>query len=224
MTGSALVQAGVNVDLAPVADLDIPPEHVMRERSFGSEPHKVGRLVTAFARGLQSHRVAATIKHFPGFGGANVNSDDDRAFIYRSRWQLHHIDAFPFHSAIDGGAKMVMLSHGMYVHDGGRQPASLSRYIATQRLRDEFSFTGAAVSDALNEVAWRFGGDIGKTCVATVHAGVDLALLTGGVDQARICALAIRDAVRRGKISEARLDQAVARVLELKTWLGVYGF
>lgn len=117
---------------------------------------------------------------------------------------------------------MVMLSHGMYLHDGGRQPASLSHYIATKRLRQEFSFTGVSVSDALNEVAWRFGGNIGRTCVATVEAGVDLALLTGTVEQARVCALAIRDAVRRRVISEARLDEAVSRVLELKTWLGVY--
>ncbi|HET7481573.1 MAG TPA: glycoside hydrolase family 3 N-terminal domain-containing protein [Actinomycetota bacterium] len=222
LTGKALREAGVNVDLAPVADLDLPPEHVMRERSFGRNPRRVARLVAAFAHGLQRHRVAATIKHFPGFGGANVNSDDGRAFVYRSRWQLRHVDAVPFHAAIDGGARMVMLSHGMYVHDGGRQPASLSHYIATKRLRKGFSFTGVAVSDALNEVSWRFGGDLGKTCVATVRAGVDLALITGGIDQARVCALAIRNAVRRGRVSRARLDQAVSRVLALKTWLGVY--
>ena len=221
-TGRALGASGVNVDLAPVADLDLPPEHVMRDRSFGSRPRPVARLASAFARGLQTRRVAATIKHFPGFGGANVNSDDDRAFIERSKWQLHHIDAFPFHQAIDDGARLVMLSHGMYVHDGGRQPASMSHYVATKRLRREFAFTGVAVSDALNEVSWRFGGDIAKTCVATIRAGVDLALITGDVVQARVCALAIRNAVRRGSISRVRIDEAVARVIELKRWLGVY--
>ena len=220
-TGWALRAAGVNVNLAPVADLDLPPRHVMRSRSFGRRPRRVGRFVRAFAHGLQHRRVAATAKHFPGFGGATINSDYGRAYIRRSKWQLHNIDAVPFHRAIEGDLRLVMLSHGMYLKDGGRRPASINRYIATTRLRREFGFTGVAISDALDAVAWKFNGSTATACKATIQAGVDVALVTHNVRAAGGCARSIRRAVRSGAISTARLNEAVARVLELKSWLGL---
>ncbi|HEU4480747.1 MAG TPA: glycoside hydrolase family 3 N-terminal domain-containing protein [Actinomycetota bacterium] len=220
-TGRALAANGVNVDLAPVADLDLPPNHVMRSRSFGSRPKKVGRRARSFARGLQARRVAASLKHFPGLGGADVNSDDGRAYVRRSRWQLHNVDAIPFRRAINGGARMVMLSHAIYVNDGGSRPASLNRYIATRRLRQEFGFEGVSISDALEPVSWKFGGDVPRTCKATIRAGVDIALITGRADVARRCAKKIRNAVRSGAISKRQLDRSVERIVSLKTWLKV---
>ena len=220
-TGRALRRAGVNINLAPVADLDLPPEHVMRSRSFGSNPYRVARLVQAFGRGLQSATVGATLKHFPGLGGATQNSDFGRSYVYRSRRELRRVDAVPFHRAIDRGIRLVMLSHAMYVKDGGRRPASVNRYIATRRLRREFDFQGVAISDALEPVSWRFDGSVPKACAATIRAGVDIALITGNVYAARTCARSIRDAVNSGRIPERRIDHAVARVLELKAWLGL---
>ena len=221
LAGRALRRAGVNIDLAPVADLDLPPAHVMRNRSFGRRPRRVGRLVRSFARGLQSQRTAATVKHFPGLGGASMNSDDGRAYVYRTRRELHQIDAVPFHRAINGGVRLVMLSHAMYVNDGGRRPASVNHYIATKRLRGEFGFTGVAISDALEPVSWRFNGSTPRACAATIRAGVDIALITGDVYDARRCSLAVRDAVRDGRIPERRIEKAVVRVLTLKRWLGL---
>lgn len=221
-TGRDLSAAGVNVDLAPVADLDLPPARVMASRSFGRDPVRVGRRVKAFALGLQSKRTAAAAKHFPGLGGATRNSDDGRAYVYRSRWKLHNVDAVPFRIAIDGGLKMVMLSHAIYTKDGGDRPASVNRYIATERLRKEFGFAGVSVSDALEAVAWRFGNYVSRACRATVWAGVDIALITGDVYAARACAAEIRAAVDSGTITEQHIDRSVQRILELKEWLGVY--
>lgn len=221
-TARALKHSGVNIDLAPVADLDIGPNHVMAARSFGENRYVVARLADAFGRGLQEKRVAAAAKHFPGFGGASMNSDDGAAYVRRSRWQLHHIDAVPFHRMINGGVRMMMVSHGMYVNDGGEKPGSLSHYITTDRLRDEFGFEGVAISDDLVAVAWRFGGDTPKACEATVRAGMDIALLTGSVSMAQACALRIYKAVRTEDIRKQRIDDAVKRVLELKEWLGVF--
>ncbi len=225
LTGRELREVGVNVDLAPVADLDLPPEHVMRSRSFGARARPVARMVRSFARGLQSKRTAATVKHFPGFGGATVNSDYGRAYIYRSRRQLRRVDAVPFHRAVSAGTRIMMLSHGMYVNYGGRfprRPASVNRFIATQRLRREFDFTGVAISDALEPVAWKFGGSTPRACRATIAAGADVALITSDIRTARRCAASIRRAVRSGRISEHRLNTAVRRILELKRWLGVF--
>lgn len=220
-TGRALSSVGVNVDLAPVADLDLPPEHVMRSRSFGSSPRRVGNLVRDFARGLQRNRVVAAAKHFPGLGGATVNSDFGRAYVYRNKWKLHNIDVAPFARAVAGGIRMLMVSHGIYVKDGGKRPASINRYIAVRRLRKEVGFTGVAISDALEAIAWRFGGETARACRATVWAGVDIALITGDVHAARSCASEIVAAVKAGTIPRRRLDAAVLRVLQLKRWLGL---
>ncbi|MDP9066751.1 MAG: hypothetical protein M3N53_00190 [Actinomycetota bacterium] len=225
MTGRELREVGVNVNLAPVADLDLPPEHVMRSRSFGERPRPVGRMVRAFARGLQSKRTAATAKHFPGLGGATINSDYGRAYVYRSRRQLRRVDAVPLHRAVAGGTRLMMLSHGIYVNYGGprpRRPASVNGYIATHRLRQEFGFSGVAISDALEPVAWKFGGSTPRACRATIAAGVDVALITGDANMARRCAATIRRAVRAGDISRRRINTALRRVLELKRWLGVF--
>lgn len=221
LTGRDLSRAGVNINFAPVADLDLPPAHVMRSRSFGSKSARVGRYVKAFTRGLQRKRVAAGIKHFPGLGGATVNSDEGRAYVYRPKWKLHHVDAVPFQKAIDGGTKMVMMSHAMYVKDGGYKPASLNRYIATKRLRRELGFNGVAISDALEPVSWYFEGRTSRACRATIWAGVDIALITGDAYAAKSCVAQIREAVRSGAISKERLNSAVERVLRLKSWLGI---
>ena len=221
-TGRALRTVGVNVDLAPVADLDLPPEHVMASRSFGRDPLPVGRRVKSFAQGLQRADTAAVAKHFPGLGGATRNSDFGRSYVYRSKWRLRNVDAVPFQIAIEGGIRLVMLSHAIYPKDGGKRPASLNHSIATERLREGLGFNGVAISDALEPVSWFFDGNVPRTCRATIKAGVDLALITGDVFAARACADAIRQAVASGAITEKRIDRSVRRVLELKQWLGVY--
>lgn len=221
-TGRALKSAGVNVDLAPVADLDLPPEHVMRGRAFGSRPRKVAGLVRAFGRGLQDHGVAATAKHFPGLGGATRNTDYGPSYVSRSKRKLRRIDGAPFRGAVEARFGLVMVGHAMYLKDGGRVPASMSPHMVKDRLRRDFGFEGVAISDALEAVEWRFGGSVTKACKGTVDAGTDLALITGGVDTAARCADAIRRAVLNEKISERRIDEAVARVLALKAWAGVY--
>jgi beta-N-acetylhexosaminidase len=220
-TGRDLSSVGVNIDLAPVADLDLPPEHVMRSRSFGANRFLVGKLVRGFAEGLQRKRVAATAKHFPGLGGATINSDDGKAYVRRSKWKLRHIDATPFHRAINAGIKLVMLSHAIYPKDGGQKPASINRHIATDRLRKGFGFKGVAISDDLGAVSWRFGGDVPKSCPVAIRAGNDIALLARDIDTAVPCAQAIYRAVRQDKLSKHRIDQATRRVLRLKSWLGL---
>lgn len=222
-TGRELRRAGVNVDLAPVADLDIGPKHVMRNRAFGSRPRHVAKHVVAFSRGLQARRVAAAVKHFPGLGGADRNSDAGPAYVRRSRGQLRKIDALPFKRAIAEGARAIMMSHAIYPNDGGRKPASLNPFIASKRLRRHLGFEGVSMSDAIDAMTWWFDGEIGKTCAATIRAGVDVALLANNVYAGRTCARAIVRATRQGSIRRERIDRAARRVIELKRWLGVYG-
>jgi len=217
-TGSALRALGITMDLAPVADLDEGPAHVMGIRSFGALPSRAGRLAAAFARGLQSASVAATLKHFPGLGGATINSDDGKAYVYRTSTELA-ADLIPFRFGIASHARAIMVSHGMYVNAYGPLPASINPAIASTLLRDQMRFTGVAISDSLNSIAWRFGGDAARACPATIAAGVDIALVTGNAETGRECAAQIVEAVRARTISGSRLDEAVTRVLALKRWL-----
>lgn len=220
-TGRELAESGVNVNFAPVADLDIGPNHVMRDRAFGNRRYPVAKLVNAFARGMQAKKVAAGVKHFPGLGGASANTDDRRAEVRRSRRRLREVDEIPFKRAIDGGARIVMMSHAIYTAIGDR-PGSLSYSLATKRLRGALGFRGVTVSDALEPVSWWYGGDVAKACKGAMKAGVDLLLLSGGVGSAASCAAKVRKAVKSKSISEARLNRAVRRVLKLKRWVGAF--
>jgi beta-N-acetylhexosaminidase len=136
---------------------------------------------------------------------------------------LRKVDAVPFQRGINNGAQVIMMSHAIYPKDGGRKPASINRFIASTRLRDHMGFRGVSMSDAVDAMTWWFDGDIGKTCVATIKAGVDVALLANNVFAARTCANAIVKAVRSGRLTKTRVERSARRIVELKRWFGVYG-
>jgi beta-N-acetylhexosaminidase len=222
-TGVALRSVGVHMDLAPVADLDLRPRRVMRERSFGSSPELVARHVSAFVDGLQAGGASGSVKHFPGFGGASVNSDDALATITRTREQLD-LDLQPFRAAIDAGVESVMVSHGVYVRIDRRRPASTSPAIY-RLLRDELGYDGIAITDSLHAAGFgaATSGGVVDGCERVLVAGADVALLTGTVQEAIACRARLVEAVRAGRLPRARLDQAVTRVLHLKSRLGLLG-
>ena len=220
-TGRALRSVGVNVNLAPVADIDMSP-HVMRDRAFSNNRYVVARLANAFAKGLQRPNVAAGAKHFPGLGGATRNSDDGPSYVYRTRRQLTNVDALPFKRLINNRIRMMMVAHAIYPNYGGNRPASLNERILKRRLRGEFGFKGVAISDAIEAIAWRFNGDVTKACKKSIQAGIDVALLTSSPSVAGRCADRIYAAVRNSVIPVSRIDQAVKRILRLKRWLGVW--
>ncbi|MCB0877611.1 MAG: hypothetical protein KDC46_01330 [Thermoleophilia bacterium] len=219
-TAVALRRLGITMDLAPVADLDEGPRRVMRERSFGRSSFLVSRHVAAFVRGLQSSSVAAAVKHFPGFGGASVNSDDALATITRTRTQLA-FDLRPFQAAVAAGTESVMVSHGVYRWIDRRRPASTSPAVY-RMLRRDLGFDGVAITDSLHAdgfgAAARTSVPVG--CVQVIRAGADIALLTGSLTDALRCRAQLVAAVRDGRLSRARLDEAAVRVLRLKVHLG----
>jgi beta-N-acetylhexosaminidase len=221
-TADALAALGISIDLAPVGDLDLGPRHVMRERSFGSNPALVARHVAAFVEGLQAGNVSATVKHFPGFGGASVNSDDALATITRTRAQLDAADLQAFRSAFEAGTDSVMLSHGVYTRIDRLRPASTSPAMY-RLLRSEFGYEGVAITDSLHAAG--FGAATGRTipqgCVLAIAAGADIALLTGSLADAVACRRALVGAVRAGTLSRERLDEAALRVLVLKSRRGL---
>lgn len=222
-TAKTLRGLGVQVDLAPVADLDIAPRHVMRARSFGSDPALVGRHVAAFIDGIHAGRGAAAVKHFPGFGGASVNSDDALATITRTAPQLER-DLAPFRSAIGARVDLVMVSHGRYTAIDRLRPASTSP--ATYRqLRGELGFDGVTITDSLHARGFAAATHLSVPfgCVRAIAAGADIALLTGSLKDAVACRSQLVVAARAGRLTNARIDEAALRVLVLKSRLGLLG-
>lgn len=222
-TARGLHAAGIDLDLAPVADLDEAPARVMRGRALGSDARAVAPLVGAFIDGIHAGGGAATAKHFPGLGGSTANSDDGRADVERSRAELDHSDLAPFRAAIEHDVDVVMISHGVYAALDATHNASLSRPVVKTLLRNELHYDGIAMSDSLNARGVRevTGGTTPEACADAVAAGIDMVLLTGSMETARICRRHIVEAVRDGTIPQSRIDEAALRVLRLKARLGL---
>lgn len=222
-TGEALRALGIGLDLAPVADLDLGPHHVMRARSFGASPRLVSENVAQFTIGLHEGGVGGTLKHFPGFGGAVVNSDDALARIDRSVEQLAD-DRAPFVTANTWRADVIMMSHGVYTAYDRRRPASASP-IAYRLLRSRqtMQYGGVAMTDSLHAAGFRAATGLSapQGCVATVAAGADIALLTGPVADAVACRRLLLAGVASGAVTRSRIDEAALRVLTLKAHLGL---
>lgn len=222
-TGSALRSLGITMNLAPVADLDTGPERVMASRSFGHDTRLVGLLAAAFASGLEERGVAAVAKHFPGLGAGSANTDDAVAQIDRTERELRARELVPFRTMVERGVDAVMLTHAIVpsIHRG--RPATRSARVVQGLLRRELGFDGVVVSDAIEAPGYLGVGDLTmeRGCVEAVRAGIDLVLVTSTARRGADCARALRNAVRSGLLSEARVRDAAGRVLELKLRLGL---
>jgi beta-N-acetylhexosaminidase len=208
--GRQLRAAGIQVNLAPVADVPRPGS-VMATRSFAGDEHGIAARTRASIRGLGDARVAATVKHFPGLGGATVNTDDAPATV---RVPLAR-DLVPFRAAVEEGVPLVMLSHASYPELDTRRIASQSRPIVTGLLRERLGFDGVIVTDSLEAEAVLARSGVADAAERSIRAGADLILMTGSASWndvfPRLLAVARRDPAFR-----ERIRASAARVLALK--------
>ncbi len=208
--GRQLRAAGIQVNLAPVADLPRPGS-VMATRSFAGDERGIAARTRASIRGLRDARVAATVKHFPGLGGATVNTDDAPATV---RVPLDR-DLVPFRAAVAEAVPLVMLSHASYPRLDDRRIASQSRPIVTDLLREQLGFEGVIVTDSLEADAVLARSGVADAAERSIRAGADLILMTGSASWndvfPRLLAVAHRDDRFRQRIRES-----AARVLALK--------
>lgn len=213
---------GVHITFAPVADVNNNPANpIINTRSFGADPALVSRLVAAAVRGTQDGGMVATAKHFPGHGDTETDSHIDLPVI-RADWaRLDSVELPPFRAAIAAGVGAVMSAHvAMPGIDGGRtRPATLAPEILSGLLRDSLGFRGLIVTDALDMGALvrRYGQ--GEAAVLAFLAGSDILLQPSDPEAV---ARAMEAAVREGRISEARLNASVRRILELKMRMGLF--
>jgi beta-N-acetylhexosaminidase len=220
--GAELATAGITLDYAPDTDVNSNPDNpVIGVRAFGAEPQLVARHSAAFIRGLQEAGVAACAKHFPGHGDTSVDSHHAVPLINRTRAELDACELPPFRAAIEAGVQAVMTGHLLVPAYDDELPATLSRRIMTELLREELGFQGLIVTDGIEMQGVRRKYGLAGATVRALAAGVD-AICVGGHHADEQTAIVLREAivaaVRTGELSEERLRDAAARVRRLGAW------
>ncbi|MFG1954349.1 glycoside hydrolase family 3 N-terminal domain-containing protein [Micromonospora sp. NPDC048830] len=220
--GDQLTAVGITLDLAPVADVNSAADNpVIGPRSFGTDPTRVAAHTAAAVTGLQAAYVAACAKHFPGHGATVVDSHLELPTVDVPIEVLKTRDLPPFAAAIAADAKAIMSAHIRVPAVTGDRPATFSRPILTNLLRDEYRFTGTVITDALEmQAASTPVGGMGPAAVLALAAGADLLCLGATEDAAVVERVAdeICTATRDGRLQVARLEQAVERSTRLAAW------
>jgi beta-N-acetylhexosaminidase len=219
--GEDLFALGINVDLAPAIDVNTAADNpVIGTRSFGADTALVARHAAAAVEGLQSAGVAACAKHFPGHGSTKLDSHHVIATVEGPLSLIRARDLPPFEAAIKAGVRAIMPSHLRVPELTGELPASLSVSALTHLLRGELGFTGVIVSDGLEMRAVSRPYGIPEAAVLAVIAGTDLLCLGRDTDQLTFLAVrtALVEAVQAGRLPGERLEEAAARVAELRAW------
>lgn len=212
--------AGVHMDFAPVADVNNNPANpIINTRSYGEDPTLVSRMVAAHVRGLQENGMLSTAKHFPGHGDTGVDSHIELPVIGVDRARLEEVELVPFRAAIEAGVAAVMTAHIAFPElTGGDIAATLSPAIINDLLRGQLGFDGIVVTDALDMGAIVRRHGPGEAAVLALEAGADILLMPPNIPAALD---AVTAAVTSGRVSEARLDQSVRKLLRAKQGLGL---
>jgi len=232
LTGEELKALGLNLNFAPVLDINSNPDNpIIGMRSFGSSADLVTRFGLATIKGLRQSGVIAAVKHFPGHGDTTVDSHLGMPVLTHHRERLDAVELKPFQAAIDNGVDMIMTAHIAFpaiddehvtsLKDGSRVPipATLSKKVLTGLLREEMGYEGLIISDAftMKAIAAHFGEN--KAVERAVSAGVDIILMPQDSAAAH---QTLVNAVKDGTIPTETIHASVKRILELKSKYGLF--
>lgn len=230
----ALAGLGFNMDFAPVVDV-IDADRArftngLHSRAYGSSVREVIEMASAFLDGLQANGIVGCVKHFPGLGASEVDSHEELPVVNISSDELQAVDLAPYRHLIAGGSvNAVMVAHAAFPNlglqetgqDGKLLPASLSSNFVTKLLRQELEFDGLVVTDDLEMGAILKNYGIGEASLMAIDAGHDMVCICAGVDLIRKAHETISEAAADGRLSVTRIDESVARILELKSKLSI---
>ncbi len=221
--GRHLKRAGVQVNFAPVVDVNNNPDNpVINYRSFGENRMQVAQKGVAYMKGLQDQNILATAKHFPGHGDTGMDSHYTLPRIAHTRQRLDSVELFPFRELIREGLAGIMVAHlDIPALDASGAPSTLSKPIVTGLLKNELGFEGVVVTDAMNMKGVTASNAPGVVDRDAILAGNDILEFTEDVLRA---ISEIRDAVRAGAVSQKEIDDRCRKMLALKQWTGVHHF
>lgn len=232
LTGEELKALGLNINFAPVLDINSNPDNpIIGMRSFSSDADLVTRLGLATITGLRQSGVIAAVKHFPGHGDTTVDSHLGLPVLTHNRERLDSVELKPFQAAIENGVEMIMTAHIAFpaidneqvtsLKDGQRVPvpATLSKKVLNGLLREELGYEGLIISDAftMDGIAEHFGED--QAVERAVNAGVDIILMPQDSAAAH---QTLVNAVKNGTIPIDTIHASVERILELKAKYGLF--
>ncbi len=218
--GKYLWDLGINVDFAPVADVLTNPENtVIGSRSFGSRPEQVALMDLSVMEGLKDENVLPCVKHFPGHGSSVGDTHSGYVSLDKTLEELTATELLPFQSCIDSNVPFVMVSHiALPKVTDSEVPASLSKKVITEILRGEMGYQGIVITDAMNMGAVTSRYDSAKAAVMAIQAGADMVLMPENFSEAY---QGVLTALEEGTLEEARVDEAVTRILNVKYKIGI---
>ena len=211
----ALRQLGINVTLAPVADVPSVAGAAMGGREFSSDPDEASAAVKASVEGWRAGGVATTAKHFPGLGGATTNTDHGSASIAGAPTRA---DLAPFRAAIAARVPLIMSSHARYPRLDADRIASQSPAILTELLREQLGYEGVVMTDSIEAAAARATGSTEQIAIRSIRAGNDIVLTTGKGSWIRVYRALLAEA-RASRSFRERVQASAARVLALQNTL-----
>jgi beta-N-acetylhexosaminidase len=207
---------GFDWDFAPVLDVDTNPANpVIGDRSFGADPQLVARMGVALGQGLEEGGVAACGKHFPGHGDTAVDSHLDLPALPHPLERLRRVELPPFAAFAKARLASLMTAHVVFEALEKGVPATMSKRVLVELMRQDLGFDGVLVSDDLEMKAIAQHYSIERAVVDGVNASVDLFLVCHHAEVQRRAIDALAAAVRDGRVSEQRLDEAIARLTAL---------
>lgn len=212
--GKELRHYGINMDLAPVLDVNNNADNpIIGIRSYSDNPILVATNGTNMIKGLKDAKVAACSKHFPGHGNTSVDSHYGLPTITTSKDELYQIELAPFISSIANGIDSIMTTHIIFSAIDEVYPATLSKKVLTDLLRNELGYSGLILTDGMEmDAIDKYFGTIEEAAVLAVKAGVDMLLYTS-LSGPRKAHAAIIEAVNKGEISIDRINESVKRII-----------
>lgn len=214
---------GVHWVFAPDADVNNNPDNpIINIRSFSEDPRVVASHVTAFIEGAhsdKSKRVLVTVKHFPGHGDTATDTHVGLAKITAGKERMNAVELAPFRAAIQAGVDGVMTGHlAVPAYEPEDIPATVSKRVLTDLLRDELKFKGLIVTDAMDMQGLTKLYSPGEAAVRAIEAGADLLLVP---PDPKTAIDAIAAAVKSGRLTRKRIEESVTRILAAKIQLGL---
>lgn len=223
---------GFNMNFAPVVDVidenRVKFQNGLFSRAFGGSATEVVGLAVEFLQTMQDGGVSGCVKHFPGIGASEVDSHEELPQINIEESEIRSVDLAPYRAMFANQiAAVVMVAHAAYPkldlqekdQNGKLLPSSLSYNLVTNLLREELGFGGLAITDDLEMGAIMKHYGIGDACRRAILAGEDMLSICAGVDSIYTGYAAVLDAVKKGEITEERLDQALTRIAKAKSKL-----
>lgn len=215
--GTQITSFGLHTGFSPVLDIWSNPDNtVIGNRAYGKTSDDVCKYGIADMLGLKATGAIPVAKHFPGHGDTETDSHYGLPLVTKSKEELWQSELLPFKSAIENGVPMIMAAHILCTELDENYPASMSKNIITDLLRDEMGFEGVVITDDLTMGAISESYSFGDAAVLSINAGCDILSICFGEDNVKQAVKAIKEAVENGVITEERIDESVRRILKLK--------